>query len=423
MPDKLDIEDSEDIKPNEKEQVAKGLNAAQSAALADKAAVKISGGDRPFDEVIQKSQGDLIKIKQIINQGGYTGPERDKYIMSLHHAEWLQARIDDDMCDENVQKKSVEYTALVNGKAQSNEIIKAHKDWEDMRTKCTKTSNKLMEKAVQYVETDRRVRANKAAEGDIYPPIGSSKQGFQLLREGFGDGSGSGSSDENIKEGFEFYDSTILAENVLVGTVPNQEPRYNVRLPILTDESAIRTTADGKTTLPWIEYYIDCSSQAASDQEKCKVAVGKKNEYISGINKHFERANRLLNTYYNVSNKNDNQSKLTLLEEEDIKSILENQKKNIALIKQNALYDYDEYNSLAFYEDLVIFLYYALFAMFVFISIRDFYTSTSFSYMTVAVVVLFGIYPKIILPVVLWILNMLTKVTEMLGLKNVSFWK
>lgn len=417
MPEKLNTKDSDDIKPEEQAQVDKGLNAAQSAALADKAAVKISGGQRPFEEVIEKSQGDLIKIKQIINQGGFSGPDRDKYIMSLHHAEWVQTRIDDNMCDDNIEKKSIEYTALVRGKSQSHEIIKAHKDWEDMREKCKKTSNNLKEKAVQYVETDRRVRENKAAAGDIYPPVGSSKQGFQVLQEGFF------GNEENVREGFEFYDSTTFIVNPEVGIVPNQEPRYNARLPNLQDEIGVRTIADGKTTLPWTDYYVDCSSQGDSVKEKCKVAVNKKNEYISGINKHFERANRLLNTYYNVSNKNDNQSRLTLLEEEDIKSILENQKKNISLIKQNALYDYDEYNSLAFYEDLVIFLYYALFVMFVFISIRDFYTSTSFDYTIIIVLIILGIYPKIILPVTLWLLNGLTKITEMLGLKNVSFWK
>jgi len=112
MGDKLDIEDSEGIKPQQKEQAKKGLAAAQSAAVADKAAVKISGGDRPIDEVVEKAKGDLVKVRQIINQGGYSGPERDKYIMSLHHAEWVQARIDDDMCDNNVQKKRIEYTAL-----------------------------------------------------------------------------------------------------------------------------------------------------------------------------------------------------------------------------------------------------------------------------------------------------------------------
>ena len=418
MPDKLNIKDNKEIKPEEEKNVASAVNIAETAASADKAAVELTHGDRPMDEVIKKSQGDLIEIKKIINQGGYSGPERDKYIMSLHHAEWVKARIDDEMCDANVEKKSIDYTALVNGKAESHEIIRAHKDWEDMREKCKKTSNILKEKAIQYVETDRRVRANKAADGDIYPQIGTSKQGFQVLHEGFG-----GGEEENVREGFEFYDSTTPADNTLIGTVPNQEPRYNVRLPLLNDESSIRATADGKTTLPWNEYYVDCSAQNEQEQQKCNVAVGKKNEYISGINSHFERANRLLNTYYNVSNKSDNQSKLTLLQEADILAILENQKKTIALHKQNALYDYDEYNSLAFYEDMVIFVYYALFAMFVFISIRDFYTGVSFDYIKIATAIFLGIYPKIILPAILWFLNMLTKIIEILGIKNVTFWK
>jgi hypothetical protein len=120
--------------------------------------------------------------------------------------------------------------------------------------------------------------------------------------------------------------------------------------------------------------------------------------------------------------KKDNQNNLTLLDDTDIVSILENQKKNIELIKQNAQYDYDEYNSLSFYEDLVFFLYYALFVMFVFISLREYFSSSSYDYKNIAILILLGTYPKFILPLTLWILNGLTKVTEMLGLKNVRFW-
>jgi hypothetical protein len=113
-----------------------------------------------------------------------------------------------------------------------------------------------------------------------------------------------------------------------------------------------------------------------------------------------------------------------ILEPKDIEAILENQKKNIALNKQNAIYDYDEYNSLAFYEDLVSFLYYAVFAIFVIMSMREFFSSSgSYDKRNILILVLLGLYPKYILPVVLWILNGLTRVAEILGLKNVRFWK
>jgi hypothetical protein len=276
-----------------------------------------------------------------------------------------------------------------------------------------------MNKATQYIETDRRVRANKLAEGDIYPPVGSGQQGFQVKRESF-------MVDSNdIKEGFNFYeDTTKFIGNPTIGAVPNQTSKFNVRLPLLSDTGSLRTTDLSNTILPWVEYYVTCDNQGdATAIAKCKVAVNKKTDYISGINKQFDRANILLNTYYNVSNKNNNQSNLTLLEEKDIQSILENQKKNIALIKQNALYDYDEYNSLAFYEDLVLFLYYAVFSIFVFMSIREFYSVSSYDKRNIVILILLGTYPKYILQVVLWILNGLTKITEMLGLKNVQFWK
>ena len=400
--DKINIEDSEGIKPKQKAQAKAGVAAANAAVSADSAAVVLTGGNRPIDDVIQKSQGDLIKVRQIINQGGFSGAERDKYTMSLHHAEWVEVRNTYIDCDDNVEKKSVGYTALVNGKAQSHEIIKAHREWEEVRNKCKKSGDNVTEKARQYIETDRRVRANKKAESEIYPSI----EGFQISREG-------------VKEGFDFYnrEDPIIVNPVFTGTTI---PRYNVRLPLLSDTGV---NADGKTTLLWTDYYVICDSQTPETaRTTCRNAVNKKNDYIVAINREFQRANNLLNTYYNVSTKKDSQAKLTLLEEPDIKAILENQKKNIALMKQNALYDYDEYNSLAFYEDLVFFLYYALFVMFVFISLREYFSSSSYNYKNIAILIILGTYPKFILQLMLWLLNGLTKVSEMLGLKNIRFW-
>lgn len=394
----LDYGSAKDAKPEIIADAKAGEAAAKAAAATDKAAVKLTGGDRPIDEVVEKSKGDLVKVRQIINQGGFSGPEKDKYDMSLHHAEWIQTRNIYIDCDDNVEKKSIEYTALVKGKAQSHEIIKAHKEWENTRNKCKKSGDDVMKKANQYIETDRRVRENKKADGDTYPPV----EGFQVGREGFN-----------------FYEKQDIVNNPLIGDVPN----YNVRLPLLSDPSNSRTTANGKTILPWTDYYVDCELQTdTAVKSKCKNAVNKKNDYVVAINREFKRVDNLLNTYYNVSVKKDNQNNLTLLDDTDIVSILENQKKNIALIKQNALYDYDEYNSLSFYEDLVFFLYYALFIMFVFVSLREYFSSSSYDYKNIAILILLGTYPKFILPLTLWILNGLTKVTEMLGLKNVRFW-
>lgn len=399
----MDIEDSEGIDPKDKIQAINAKAAASNAASADKAAVELTGGNRPIDEVIQKSQGDLIKVRQIINQGGFSGPERDKYVISLHHAEWVQSRNAYIDCDDNTEKKSVEYTALVKGKAQSHEIIKAHKEWENVRDKCKKSGDDVTVKAKQYIETDRRVRENKKAESEIFPVI----EGFQISREG-------------VKEGFNFYDTQdkITPNEVFPNTTILI---YNSRLPLFKDTVKAETGTQ-RTILPWVDYYVNCETDSTV-QATCINAENKKNDYAVAINREFQRANNLLNTYYNVSTNRDTSQLVTLLEEPDIKSILENQKKNIALIKQNALYDYDEYNSLAFYEDLVFFLYYALFTMFVFFSLREYFSSSSYDYKNIAIVIILGIYPKYILPVVLWLLDVLTKSTEMLGLKNVRFWK
>ena len=146
------------------------------------------------------------------------------------------------------------------------------------------------------------------------------------------------------------------------------------------------------------------------------------------INQLFDKSDELLNSYYALSKigtGNQDNAKINeiLMKNSNIKSIVDTQKKNISLYKQNALYDYDEYNSLSFYEDLVVFIYYALFAMFVFMSLREFFSSSSaYDTRNIIILILLGIYPKVILQVILWVLNSLTKIVELLGLKNVRFW-
>ena len=424
----IDYAAAKDIPPETEQQARKGEAAMSSTAATDNESLKISGGggsdaQRSIDEVIQKSQNDLTKIRKIISQGGFTGPEKDKYTMSLHHAEWVHSRNLYMKCDNNIQEKSVKYTTLVNGKAEDHKIVKAYKEWTDTRNKCQKSSADLTEKAGQYIETDRRVRANKKAEEDIYPAIGQPEP-FMVRHGGGVEGFGVG----EVREGFDFYNGAAAgtANDVVVGasgTTPAVKT-FNARLPLLVDNSESNTAATA--ILPWGEYYTLCSSQATDKQALCNASNVEKNKLINTINILFDRADRLINTYYKLINETSqlNLSQF-LIGTVQVGQIQENQKKNIALHKQNALYDYDEYNSLAFYEDLVGFLYYAVFAIFLVMSLRDFFSSASGAYdkRNIIILILLGIYPKYILPVVLWILNGLTKITELLGLKNVRFWR
>lgn len=422
----IDYAAAEDI-PNETEQQARKSEAAMTATAAtDNESLKISGGggsdaQRSIEEVLQKSQNDLTKVRQIISQGGFTGAEKDKYTMSLHHAEWVHSRNLYMKCDNSIKETSVKYTALVDGKAQSHEIAKAHKVWKDTREKCQKSGADLSEKANQYIETDRRARANKKAEEDIYPPVGP--QGFQV-RSGSGSGGVEGFAGlggDELKEGFDFYNGSAVNANADVPGVTPAVKTFNARLPRYKDGA--RSTADGQTILPWGEYYTECSGEA-----KCEIANKAKDNYIDSINNLFDKADWLLNTYHKlhkVDQVTTTEVEKILLNNSDITSIMNNQKKNIALYKQNALYDYEEYNSLAFYEDLVGFLYYAVFVIFLVMSLRDFFSSASGAYdkRNIIILILLGIYPKYILPVVLWMLTGITKITEMVGLKNVRFWR
>lgn len=428
----IDFNDAEGIDPALLEQAKKGEEMMKKTVATDGETMKISGGgggDLPFDQVLQQSQNDITKVKQIISMGGFKGPEKCKYETSLAHAEWVQARNLEKKCTNDVKDKSVKYTALVNGKAQTHEINKAHKEWTDIREKCGKSSSALIERANKYIETDRRCRANKAADDSIYPSItlDGAKAGFTNMVEGF-----FGNSNNSIKEGFDFYNGSVYNDGnrqeaaASGGTPPVL--RFNKRLPRYTDTTRAATDDHTNTILPWGEYYTNCTTGDSSCTNAQKASTDTAHVSIdnfnSSINALFDRADKLLSLYYNVNLKHSYSYQQNALLSTDTAAILENQKKNIALYKQNALYDYDEYNSLAFYEDLVMFLYYAVFAIFVVMSLREFFSSAGGSYdkRNIIILILLGIYPKYILTVVLWILNGLTSITELLGLKNVRFW-
>lgn len=425
----IDFAAAEDIPPETEQKARQGEAAMNSTAATDSASLKISGGggkdgQQSFEDIIQKSQNDLTKVRQIIGQGGFTGAEKDKYTMSLHHAEWVHSRNLYMKCDHNIQEKSVKYTALVNGKAEDHKIVKAYKEWTDTRKKCQTSSTDLIEKANQYIETDRRVRANKKAEEDIYPTIGQPEP--FMVRHGAGvEAFGVG----EVREGFDFYNGAAAnTANPDIQGVTGLK-KFNARLPLFAD--AVKTTDANQVTLPWGQYYTDCTSQqlTADKQALCNASNVEKNKLINTINILFDRADRLINVYYKLKIDTNATDAVTAALEisgsKQVGQIQENQKKNIALHKQNALYDYDEYNSLAFYEDLVGFLYYAVFVIFLVMSLRDFFSSASGAYdkRNIIILILLGIYPKYILPIVLWILNGLTKITELLGLKNVRFWR
>jgi hypothetical protein len=432
----INFNDAEGIEPELLEKGKKGEATMKTTASTDAEATKLTnrgggtGNDKSIDEVIRDSEQNLTKVRQIISQGGFTGPEKDKYELSLAHAEWVHARNIERKCDNDVKETSVKYTALVNGNAQTHEINKAHRDWKTTREKCKKIDSELLEKANKYIEVDRRVRQNKKA-ADEYPATIPSGSTTTTTRDGF---------QGSLIEGFDFYneskyeDSRQSVVSPASGTTP-AVMKFNVRLPLYDDTTnrssdvANEDKAGGATILPWSEYYVDCDkahtgSDATAAKARCKNANIQKDKYIKMINHEFDRSDRLLNILYNIQLKSPFRGIQNALDTTDIEAILENQKKNIALNKQNALYDYDEYNSLSFYEDLVLFLYYAVFAIFVIMSMRDFFSSSgAYDKRNILILILLGLYPKYILPVVLWILNGLTRVADILGLKNVRFWK
>ena len=449
----INFNDAEGIEPALLEEAKQGESMMKKTVSTDAEATNLTnrgggtGNDKPLSVVIKDSNKNLTKVRQIISKGGYRGPDKDKYDLSLAHAEWVQVRNKQYKCDDDVRQSSVKYMALVNGNAQTHEINKAHKEWKTQRDDCNKIDLELLDKANKYIEVDRRVRQNSKAADEYpvtvpLPDATATRERFQVRRGG-GESGFAGMIDgeglegfTGLKEGFDFYNGLKYedTEQSILTKASGSTPavmKYNVRLPLYDDSTKDTNIGnEGKiaTILPWSEYYVNCD-EAYPDNEaanaKCKNANKEKDKYIKTINYEFDRADRLLNILYNITLKRSSfTDNPNYLNTNDIKALIENQKKNIVLNKQNAIYDYEDYNSLSFYEDLLIFLYYAVFAIFVFMSLREFFSSSgAYDKRNIAILILLGLYPKYILPIVLWILNGLTRITEIIGLKNVRFWK
>jgi hypothetical protein len=403
----IDFSDADGIEPELLQQAQSGEIAmknipAVANPIISPESVKGSGGQKSFEQVMIAANNNMEAVKDVSLAGGFTGPDKDKFDLIEAYNEWVKARNENINCPNQITKTSVRYTTLVNGKVDQNQIIKAHQDRVTTKESCDKSSLRVTKAAEKYIEIDRRVNDNKLKSQNSYPVNTMST---------------------DIIEGFNYYnvdDSYIDNPTVAKDTYSQRLPRYTQSNKTIMDIS--------KSILPWGEYYTDCQGD-----KFCENAHQLKDKYIASINSLFDKADEKLKLYQNAiqlksmdmsnaSSKNTLDKLLDANNQTAIYTAIENQKKEINLYKQQALYNYDQYNSLSFMEDMFVFVYYAVFAIFVYMSIRDFYSSGTYDKRNIIVVILLAIYPKYILIVVVRILNLLTDIIGMFGINNVSFW-
>ena len=200
----------------------------------------------------------------------------------------------------------------------------------------------------------------------------------------------------------------------------------NPRIPLYSEQS-IRT-GDGTGVLSWATFYTDCKMQS-SNSIACESAMNNKNTYIKAINNLFFEADTLINVLNQLINPSsesgstaisgtDNANRIKVLQH-----VIEQQSSDIDVFKQKAQYSYEEYNTLTYVEDAIIFVYYALVVIYVLLFCRDWImTRPPFNILQYIVILIMALYPRYILKIVLWFLLALTKFVQLLGIKNVEFW-
>jgi len=94
----INFNDAEGIEPALLEEAKQGESMMKKTVSTDAEATNLTnrgggtGNDKPLSVVIKDSNKNLTKVRQIISKGGYRGPDKDKYDLSLAHAEWVQVR-------------------------------------------------------------------------------------------------------------------------------------------------------------------------------------------------------------------------------------------------------------------------------------------------------------------------------------------
>lgn len=357
-----------------------------------------SGVGASLSQVMTGQKDNIKVVNKVISQGGFLGADKDKFDISQAHSEWIKSRNEVMNCPKNIINTSIQYTALIDGRASQGEIVNANQVRVKTKDTCDKSPDVLINAATKYVEIDRRVRENRIKDQNTYPI-----EGFAI---------------EDIKEGFIWYRDKPK-------TIPLQNLKNtNQRLP-LYEEKGTTGNGDGGV-LKWEDYYTNCSIQDVGERSNCDASMKRKSTYIQAINNLFYEADTLINVLYNLNKSgNTGSGKQTSADRNKLlQKIVNKQASDIDIFKQEALYNYDEYNGLMVFDDAFMFVYYALFIIFAVLSLRDFASSPyNYDKRNIIIVILLGIYPKYIVSFVIWCLNGLTMISQMLGLKNVYFWK
>lgn len=353
---------------------------------------------------------------KFVEKGGVNGTKKDNYERTIKYNDWLSARTFEDECSNQLKEKSINYTTLVNGNAADNQIIDAYRIKESIKDNCDNASNDLLTKAIKYVEEDHRVKENQKAKIVNIDGV----EGFQFLgNTDTATATTTATATAADTEGFEWYRGDPRSSGVRITNM-------NPRIPLYSEQS-IRT-GDGTGLLSWNKFYTDCKIQP-SDSIACESAMNNKNTYIKAINNLFFEADTLINVLNQLVNPSseagstaisgtDNANRIKVLQH-----VVQQQSSEIDVFKQKAQYSYEEYNTLTYIEDAIIFIYYALVIIYVLLFCRDWImTRPPFNILQYIVILIMALYPRYILKIVLWILLALTKFVQLLGIKNVEFW-
>ena len=114
----IDFSDADGIEPELLQQAQAGEAAMKNVPdvanpiISPESVNDGGGGQKSFNQVMASANNNMKVVKQVIGQGGFSGPDKDKFDITEAHNEWVKARNININCPDIIAKTSIRYTTF-----------------------------------------------------------------------------------------------------------------------------------------------------------------------------------------------------------------------------------------------------------------------------------------------------------------------
>lgn len=303
-----------------------------------------------------------------IDKGGYDSPQKDTGDVIAAYNEWQKVKDRCAKCPQSISTNAISY--LNSGKDQR---MPAYQRFANTKGECKDCNKDVKEAANKYIETLRRVEHNNSSRANTAIAPAQAQKG----PEGF-----------SLREG---------ANNI--------QSLFTVR------EGVEECLPPADSTLAQRESYMTA----------CQTAVAEKTAELETINTVYTETNnaiKLLNRLTPFGKSNDAFNSEINNRAKTLNTVLEEQNKDVNTAKRLAFYENQQYETLLQAEGAVRFVFNALLVIWALIIVKNWFNTHQLDKRSVLLLIVFAIYPIIIMPILKLFIQMYNKIVTMLPVHN-----